>query len=237
MKGYTQSVTVRLSKPAPVGGVTVLLTSSNVSKAAISPASVFIPAGQTSSPTVASLLGIELGTAEIQLASPGLSAGQIAVTITAPVSLRFLNYSGGAEIVVGKGLTTSAGGYIYVERVVGTTAFSGTDAVTVTLSCASTAICTTPATVTIPAGQSNVYQGVDINGIDIGTSTVNASAPGYLDGAYPVRVVLPELRVSGLGASYIVGSQPTAYAYFYTAGASGGRGRHHCRPTPSRCST
>jgi hypothetical protein len=119
-------------------------------------------------------------------------------------------------VTVGKGLQTYF--YeVYIGRSVNGSSFNGTDAVTVNLVCNSTAICTVPASVTIPAGSSSVY--FYVQGVDIGNTTISASATGYnsaLDLA--VNVVTPQLNFSGPNDTS-AGNQSGFSVYLTTPGA------------------
>jgi hypothetical protein len=132
-------------------------------------------------------------------------------TVTAP-DLKFST----TAVTVGKGLQTYF--YeVYIGRSVNGSSFNGTDAVTVNLVCNSTAICTVPASVTIPAGSSSVY--FYVQGVDIGNTTISASATGYnsaLDLA--VNVVTPQLNFSGPNDTS-AGNQSGFSVYLTTPGA------------------
>ncbi|MGL4229744.1 MAG: hypothetical protein ACRCWJ_00120, partial [Casimicrobium sp.] len=128
--GLTQSLTVRLSKPAPAGGVEISLSSSDPSKATVSPSTVTIAAGQTSSTTIAAIAAVAPGNATINLTSPGLMTLALPVTVLQPASLRVRFIWSTTELPLGKGLLNGPGA-VYVERIVNGQAFNGTDAVTV----------------------------------------------------------------------------------------------------------
>ncbi|MGL4230907.1 MAG: hypothetical protein ACRCWJ_06030, partial [Casimicrobium sp.] len=66
--------------------------------------------------------------------------------------------------------------------------------------------------VTIPAGQSRAN--VDVAGVDLGTTTLEATAVGYTADSMAVRVTLPELRIASLNNTYAIGAQPNAFVSF-----------------------
>jgi len=153
------------------------------------------------------------GSYKVQVSAAGVATNTSGVvTVSAPQ----LQFSVGSA-VVGKGLKT----YYYevrVRRTVNGTVFNGVEAVTVNLSCSSTAICTVPATVTIPAGGSEVY--FYITGVGVGNTTVVANAVGYsATQDLAVSVVQPQLNFSGPG-NVRVGAQYGFSLYLTSPGAA-----------------
>jgi subtilisin family serine protease len=71
---------VTLGSPAPAGGVTVTLASSNPSVVAINVGSVAFPAGQTGN-SIPRLLGIGGGTATVTASAPGYASGTTTVQV------------------------------------------------------------------------------------------------------------------------------------------------------------
>lgn len=96
--GQTAQFPVRLSAPAGANGVFVTLTSSSPAKVPVSPSSVFIPAGKTTS-TLPNLKGIAVGSATITVAAAGfipastqvkVQVAQVpAISVPGNVSLKF----------------------------------------------------------------------------------------------------------------------------------------------------
>jgi hypothetical protein len=123
----------------------------------------------------------------------------------------------GTTVTVGKGLSSYIN-EVYLSRNVNGTAFAGTDAVTVNLSCSSSVICSVPTSVTIPAGSSSVN--FKISGLDVGNTTITASAVGCNSPAQDlaVTVVLPQLNFSGPGNT-TVGNKTNFSIYVTTPGA------------------
>jgi trimeric autotransporter adhesin len=155
------------------------------------------------------------GSYKVTATASGLGTWSSAVqTVTSP-QLRI--YSIFPSIKVGKGLK-NATGYIYVERVINGTAFSGPDPVTVNLSCASTVICSVPATVTIPANQSLAY--ILITGEGLGSTTVGANAVGYLSAVdYNVDVITPDLQLVSVPTTLRVAATSNFYVRLLVPGA------------------
>ena len=130
------------------------------------------------------------GTYKLSAAAQGV-LGVISplVTVSAPA----LTFTRTAE-VVGKGMRNHShpSG---VQRVVNGTVFNGAEALTVHLACSAPTVCSVPATVTIPAGQSSVQ--FYVTGMGVGDTTVTATALGY--NAAPdlsIRTIEPQLTIS-----------------------------------------
>ena len=76
---------------------------------------------------------------------------------------------------------------------------------TVNLRCVAAEICETPATVTIPAGQSRAY--INVGGLELGSTQIEASAAG-MDSIYiNVETVAPTLRLQSVPASLKAGQK------------------------------
>ncbi|WP_350337305.1 hypothetical protein [Delftia lacustris] len=214
----TRVLRVQLSKAAPQGGVTVSVISRDPAVAGVSPAEVFIPQGQIYGTTPITVKALAVGQTVLDFASPGLIAKAMKVDVKAKFALRLTRY-GGSKLIVGKGLY-SVSDELYVERLVNGVVSNGADAVTVNLRCVAEEICETPATVTIPAGQSRAY--INVGGLELGSTQIEASAEGATAAApMPVEVILPQMRFEGLDGQrstvslrdnfYVVLSVPGAY--------------------------
>ncbi|MDD5411957.1 MAG: hypothetical protein PHF31_11185 [Methylobacter sp.] len=173
--------------------------------------------GSTNSNTVYVDTPTVAGSYQVQASVPGTATGLSAVqTVFAP-TLKLYNPHNVTAVTVGKGLNTYL--YeVYLSRNVNGTAFAGTDAVTVSLACSSSAICSVPASVTIPSGSSSVN--FKITGLEFGNTTVTASAVGYNSPAQDlaVTVVSPQLNFSGPGNT-TVGNKTNFSIYLTTPGA------------------
>ena len=174
---------------------------------------VTLPADRSYSNTVYVDTPTVAGSYKVQASAAGIATSASSlVTVSAPT----LGFSR-STVVVGKGLRN----YEYevtVRRMVDGATFNGAEALTVNLQCSSTAICTVPATVTIPANSYYVY--FRVAGIGMGTTTVSASAVGYQSGTdLNVSVINPSLVLSGLSTSLKVGATNSFSVYLNVPGA------------------
>ncbi len=189
-QGMSRKYAVTLSRPAPVGGVTVSLGMSNTAVATVSPTTVTIAQGETSGGVVqVELLAVEKGSTTLTASGEGLSSRVVPVTVTDPVMLKFTQ----TTEVVGKGMRNYWSA-LSVQRVVnGTPFFSGADALVVNLSSSDPSKVGVPASVTIPAESSGVnfqVTGVDLTGDTV--VTIDATAAGYSAPATKVQVQVAE---------------------------------------------
>ena len=189
----------RLSKAAPAGGVTVKLAMEQSATATVSPAEVFVPEGQVFALTPLTIKGVALGRTKLNLSAAGLISKEIDVAVKEKVTLRLYQVSNRTEVVVGKRmyLNTSATWELRVQRLVNGVVANGAEALTVQLRCVDVSVCTTPQTVTIPAGQSQA--GVQVTGVELGVTQLEATAEGATASApMAVKVVAPELTIHSL---------------------------------------
>jgi hypothetical protein len=107
---------------------------------------------------------------------------------------------------------------VYVYRTLNGANYSPATALTVNLSCASSAICTTPTTVTIPANSYYGYFKVAAQGY--GSSVTQATANGYLGNSnLGITVVSPEIRFINLTSALSVGGTNLFQTRTYVTGA------------------
>ncbi len=191
---------------APATAVTVNLTSSNTSAATV-PATVQIPAGQTSA------------TFPIAAVDDGLVTGNRSATITAAVETDAAVVVTGSQVAVPLTITEHDGPALTVSLAVSGIEANGTTTatvtrnttvmtpLTVTLASDDTAHATVPTTVTIPAGSRSAtftVAGVDDGAADgTQTATITASATGLAAGSAVVSVGsidLPNLIVAAVTA-------------------------------------
>jgi hypothetical protein len=189
--GQSTPFTVTLPSAAPPNGVTVQLASSDGSKVTISPASVSIAAGATTSFSQAQVTGVSLGTANITASATGYTTASAPVQVNAT-----LTYSPTSLTI--NGLTSQSI----------TITLSATTPVPVVLNLTSdnTAVATVPATATIPANGNSVS--VSVSGIALGSTKIHASSlPNIPDTTANVTVVnagsiiLPSSTPVALGQS------------------------------------
>jgi hypothetical protein len=118
---------------------------------------------------------------------------------------------------VGKGLESYSND-VYVYRTLNGANYSPSTALTVNLSCASSAICTTPATVTIPANSYYAY--FKVAGQGYGSTVTQATASGYLGNSnLGITVVAPEIRFNSLISTINVGGTDAFQARTFVTAA------------------
>ena len=179
MQGVPLALTVSIPFPAPVGGLTVNLSSRNPAVATV-PASVMIAEGATSAPIDVTTVGV--GYANIVASISGFGGAISSLTITQPPTLLLPT-----TLSVGPGNTTNVTVNFNVPAPAG--------GLTITLTSNNTAVATVPASVVVPAGATNVSFAV--TAIVPGSATLSASAPGYVSGSSAVTVMPITLSVSG----------------------------------------
>ena len=77
---------ILLGSPAPSGGVTVTLVSSNPNSVSISPATVVVPGGATSPATQPQVTGVDIGSSTITASAPGYTSASQPVTVDASLT-------------------------------------------------------------------------------------------------------------------------------------------------------
>lgn len=171
--GQSLAFPVTLSQPAPDGGVTVALSSSDTSKLSIAPASIQIPAGLIAPAAQPRITGVALGSASITASASGYKS------VTDPVVIGLsISFSPATLSIIGTAtqnltLTLSA------------PAPSGT--LSVNLSSTDPGVATVPPTVVFPFGATSVS--VPVTGISPGSTTIHASAlPNIADTTATVNV-------------------------------------------------
>ena len=209
-QGLEEVRTVRISRPAPVGGVWITSQTVDSAIAGATPASVFVPEGQTSATPLLRIRGESIGTTHLLLSAPGLPETEMGVSVGQPVRLEFTR----GAVVVGNGLNTYAYD-VYLRRMSGGNGYAPATSLTVNLVSADPGKVGVPATVTIPAGQ---YQaGFLVSGLGLTSEPVaiNASAQGYIptQTSLMATVVTPQLvfhqlngirGVGGMGDDFYV---------------------------------
>ena len=174
--GQSAAFPVTLSAPAPAGGVTVTLASSDPSKVTVTPASVTIAAGATAPAAQPQVTGVNFGSSTITASAPGYApaTGQVQVNATAQFAPGSLTING----FVSQNLTLNL------------SVAAPTGGLTINLSSDSPGVATVPATVTFAANATQVA--VPVTGAAGGSAVIHASAlPGVPDTAATVTVVPP----------------------------------------------
>ena len=211
--GASTTFSVTLLTPAPVGGATITLQSSDTTKLTISP-SVFIAGGATTPSTPAQITGVSLGTVNITASSPGFSGDTKSVQIATNLSMT----PNPVTIAVGgvQNITLTLGGDTPQTSILVNLSANGLGPVNF------------PATETIPAGINSISFG--ISGASAGSTTITASTsvPGILSGSLTVTVV-PNLSITtasplpngAVGAAYSQQVNATGGVGPYTFSATG----------------
>jgi len=173
--GLGQSVPfpITLPSPAPPGGATVLLASTDTSKVTVLPTTVSIAAGQTSPAVQPRVTGLDFGSVGINCSASGYASVNRLVRVTASISFspQNLTIKGNATQNVTLNLSGAAPG----------------GNVTVALSSTDTTTAAVPATVTIVAGATSVA--VPVTGVGTGSAVIHASAlPNLADTTVNVTV-------------------------------------------------
>jgi hypothetical protein len=170
------SFPISLPEPAPAGGVTVTLTSSDSSKVSISPPTVSIAQGASTPSVQPQVTGVNIGTATINATAPGYGPAAQPVQVTASVSFPpgGLTLPGGAT----QNLTLTL------------SAPAPTGGLSVALSSANTAVATVPATASFAAGATTTS--VPVTGVTSGSTVIHASSLPYIpDATANITVAAP----------------------------------------------
>ena len=163
-----------LGEPAPPGGAVVNLSSSTPANVTISPASVTVPAGQTTGSFT--YTGVAAGPSTLSASATGYQTGTTTVTGTA------------AQVSLGAIPAVAPGQSVSLALSLATPAPAGGTTVTFTIS--NPNIATVTSTVLVPAGQQTPTANPQVTGVLIGTTTVTATAPGYAPAMRPVNVTV-----------------------------------------------
>jgi hypothetical protein len=184
---------ITLAIPAPVGGVTVNLSSSDTSKVTLVSGSVFISQGQTAPAAAPTINGINFGSATITATATGYGSSNATVQVTGSASF----FPPSVSILSGSG----------PQNLSLTLSVQAPTNVTFTLTSSNPSFATVPPSVTIPANQNNVT--VAVTPVAAGTVTITASTatPNIADATATVTVTsagsisLPSNANVGLSAS------------------------------------
>ena len=164
--GLGQSVPfpITLPSPAPPGGATVLLASADTSKVTVWPASVNIPAGQTTPAVQPQVTGVDFGSVGISCSSSGYASVNQPVRVTASISFspQTLSIKGNTSGNLTLNLSGPAPG----------------GGLTVSLSSSDSTIASVPDSVTFLANATSLA--IPVNGVATGSVVIHASAPPNL---------------------------------------------------------
>ena len=163
--GNDTSLLVRLSAPAPIGGVDVTLTISNPTVAALNTAIIYIPAGQSSS-LRARVSGLAPGATFVTAISQGFAPATVPVQVAGPAST--LNFAPVALSLVAPGSGS-------LTLTLSTPAPPA--GLIVTLSSTNALAASVPVTIPVPANGSTVS--VPVSALAPGLTTIAATAPNF----------------------------------------------------------
>jgi hypothetical protein len=173
--GKSVPIQVSLASPAPQGGVTISLASTDFTKATISPTQVSIPQGATAPSQAPQVTGVNPGTTTINATAPGFTGASQSVTITA---------IGIIQVPTNLSVQLSRSSQLSISLNVAPVAD-----LTVTLRSSNTSRVTiSPASVVIRAGQTAPAALPAVQGNTLGAATITAEASGYASGTTTVNV-------------------------------------------------
>ncbi|MFO1428574.1 MAG: PKD domain-containing protein [Candidatus Competibacteraceae bacterium] len=176
----SKSLPVSLTTPAPSGGLTINLVSSNPAVATVQ-ASVTVPAGAFLPVTNPQVTGVSIGTTQIIATAAGFAPDTRAVQVSLSANLTPNDQS----VYVGRTVT-------YTLQL---SAPAPTGGVTFTLQTDSAGTATvSPTTASISAGQTSAA--IVVTGVAAGTTTLRATAPGINEATARVTVnAIPPISI------------------------------------------
>ncbi len=158
--GQTVDFPVTLATAAPANGAFVTLSSGDTTRVTITPASIFIPSGETTSVVPPKVTGLNFGSSQITATASGIGSAttQVLVGSTGGFTPPTLTITG---------TTTQS-----LQLTFASPAPAG--GLTVNLSSSNPLIATVPSTVTVPANAISVS--VPVTGVSSGQTTITASS-------------------------------------------------------------
>ena len=206
--GQSAAFPIALSGPAPQGGVTVTLSTSDAGKVDISPKTVAIDAGQTLPASQPQVTGVNLGSAVITASAPGFGSSTYTVQATASLSFSPQDLSlGGVE---SKNLTLTLSGP------------APPGGLAVNISAVPAGVVTVPASVTV--AQNTTTATVAVTGVAQGTATITATAATApnVSNATATATVLPAGAITLPANVTVPPGQAQAFAVTLTSPAPQG---------------
>ena len=186
--GGSQSLTLTLSTPAPTGGVTVSLTTSNPAVASITPATVVFPGGATTTTISPVVAAKSYGTTQLLASATGYAPDAKNVVLSGVATLT-------------SALTTTPSSSVTDTITLGQAAPTG--GVTFAVSSDKTSVAYPyPTTVTVLAGATSAT--FTVYAAAIGSTTIRANSPGFAETTTAVSVN---------GTMSVPGSFPAAKLY------------------------
>jgi trimeric autotransporter adhesin len=169
----SMNVKVTLSAPAPAGGIYVIFSGTPNNILGVTPDSVTIPGGATT--TSFTVTGLALGTGTVTAASPGYPTGSASITVITA-----------GNITLGSGVTLAPGQTAPISVTLDSPAPAG--GLTIALKSSDSNVATIPASVVIAAGALTANPAPIVTGVNYGTATITATASGYNSGIRTVQV-------------------------------------------------
>jgi len=200
--GQSVSMALSLSQPAPVGGLTVNLTSSAPGNATVTP-SVFIPAGAQTPSSNPQVTGILIGSTNITATAVGFGPDTqpVNVTVTATLSpnpVAVVSNGGTTTVTVSISAPAPAGGIVF------------------TLKTDSAPTATVPAQATVIQGATSVQ--FQVTGIAVGPTILRADSTGIQEATATVNVnPAPSINIA---SSFSIGQNLQVSAFFSLAAAA-----------------
>lgn len=191
--GATRTFSLQLSDPAPIGGLSATVTSSNTAVATV-PDSIAIAEGQTTATFTVN--GLVAGESTIRVTAPNYKAANMPLTVQS-LNIGF-NYPPVSSILLKQGLTQA------YPVTLSSPAPAGGVVVNLTVDNAEIATIS-PSSITIPEGQtSGGLVEAAITGVAKGSATVNASAEGLGPANIPLNIeAKPSLQLTGLSGDQV----------------------------------
>lgn len=219
----TRQLRVKLSKPAPPGGLTIDLSSSDDASLTVTPSQVTIPASQTQANIFIGITGVAVGSATITASNTGLIAKQIDVNISEKATLEVYLHNK-PKVIMGHGLRSE--NVYYVRRRVAGSNFYWPEETTINLVSSDPSKVSVPITITIPANNYRVNFSIDGIAPTTGLVSLTATAAKHNESVpVEVQVIPPTLDFisldntrslsSGRDDFYAQWVVPEAVDYYY----------------------
>ena len=196
MLGQSIPYPVTLGAPAPFGGVTVTLVSSDTFKVILSKSTVFIPEGATVPAVQPLITGLNIGALTISASAPGFATATQNVRATATVSWlpASITIDGNILKIALLALSSAAPPG---DTTQGRSSFEDLCSVVVSLRSDNPAVAQVQPFISFfPDGSSQAIDAIAIVGIGPGTTVIHASALPYIPDAALTVTVTPSGGVS-----------------------------------------
>lgn len=184
-------LSVTLSTPA-ASSVVITIQSSDTSMVTVSPNTITIAAGATSSATTPRVTGVKAGTATLTASASGFASATESVDITTNIA-PLLTFTPGSILING---TSTQSLTLWIPSP------APSQGLTVELTSDTPSVATVPASVTVPANSTSVL--VPVTGVSAGNAGIIASAPGYQNTFASITVYSSEgISVTWYGACWV----------------------------------